>query len=222
MCGFLLRVDNVDCKEPSPVSCNKLKKLLLPSWVYPVEVLQPFLGSEGEQHILASSSSSSKQAGIKCFLCSPCLKMGIQVTQNDRRANAHHHKQVLCYFEPSSLFYGRFSVQKWPFSACFEAVFRTIVLKVQDDHQCANQLSQMQHCHLPPSSVLFFCLDLQLFFFQSSASFYCLGLYQISILIELVFVACPMLHFSQCALQHCCSKTARNHMHANVSSSPPV
>ena len=82
------------------------------------------------------------------------LKTESRVAQNDRRANAHHHKQILCYFELASPFYGRFSVQKWPFSACFEAVFRTIVLKIQDDRQCANQVSQMQHCRLPPSSVL--------------------------------------------------------------------
>ena len=31
----------------------------------------------------------------------------------------HHHKQVLCRFEPSSPFYGRFSVQKRPFLGCF-------------------------------------------------------------------------------------------------------
>ena len=48
----------------------------------------------------------------------------------------------------------RFSVEKWPFSACFEATSTPIVLKVQDDHQCANEVSQMQHCRLPPSSVL--------------------------------------------------------------------
>ena len=53
-------------------------------------------------------------------------------------------KQVLCNFKPSSPFYGEFSVQKWPFLACFEAVFRTIILKVQDHHQCANQVYQMQ------------------------------------------------------------------------------
>ena len=47
------------------------------------------------------------------------LKTGIQVAQNDREANAHHGKQFLCRFEPSSLFYGRFSVQKWPLLGCF-------------------------------------------------------------------------------------------------------
>ena len=44
----------------------------------------------------------------------------MQVAQNDRGANAHHHKQVLCRFKLSSAFYGRFSVQKWPFSGCFQ------------------------------------------------------------------------------------------------------
>ena len=32
----------------------------------------------------------------------------------------HHHKQVSCRFEPCSLFYGRFSVQKWPFLGCLQ------------------------------------------------------------------------------------------------------
>ena len=32
----------------------------------------------------------------------------------------HRHKQVSCCFEPSSPFYGRFSVQKWPFLGCFQ------------------------------------------------------------------------------------------------------
>ena len=62
---------------------------------------------QGEQHILAAARSSSsgrqeqqaassKQVGQKCFFASPCLKTGTQVAQNDRRVNAHHHKQVLC------------------------------------------------------------------------------------------------------------------------------
>ena len=45
------------------------------SWVYPVEVLQPYLGSQDEQHILAaSSSSSSKQQATSSNrrLQSPC------------------------------------------------------------------------------------------------------------------------------------------------------
>ena len=32
----------------------------------------------------------------------------------------HHHKQVSCRFEPSSPFYGRFSVQKWPILGRFQ------------------------------------------------------------------------------------------------------
>ena len=31
----------------------------------------------------------------------------------------HHHKQVSLRFEPSSSFYSRFSVQKWPFLGRF-------------------------------------------------------------------------------------------------------
>ena len=46
------------------------------------------------------------------------LKIGIQVAQNDRAANAHHQKQVSRRFEPHSPFYARFSVQKWPFMGC--------------------------------------------------------------------------------------------------------
>ena len=55
-------------------------------------------------------------------MTTPRLKTGIQVAQNDRGAKAHHHKQVSLHFEPSSPFYGRFSVQK----RLFLAVFRTI------------------------------------------------------------------------------------------------
>ena len=47
------------------------------------------------------------------------LKTGIQVAQSDRGAKAHQHKQVSLRFEPSSRFYGPFSVQKWPFLGCF-------------------------------------------------------------------------------------------------------
>ena len=50
----------------------------------------------------------------------PRLKTGIQVAQNDRGAKAHHHKQVSLHFEPSSPFYGRFGVQKWPFLGYFQ------------------------------------------------------------------------------------------------------
>ena len=48
------------------------------------------------------------------------LKTGIQEAQNNREANAHHHKQASLRFAPSSLFYGPFSVQKWPFLGCFQ------------------------------------------------------------------------------------------------------
>ena len=51
----------------------------------------------------------------------------------------HHHKQVSLHFEPSSPFYGQFRVQKCPFLAAF----RTIVLKVQDDHRCAEYVFPM-------------------------------------------------------------------------------
>ena len=36
----------------------------------------------------------------------------------------------------------------------FGAIFATIVLKVQDGHQCANQVSQMRHFRPAPDSVL--------------------------------------------------------------------
>ena len=55
----------------------------------------------------------------KAFATTPWLKTGIQVAQNDRGAKAHHHKQVSLRFKPSSSFYGRFSVQKWPFFGSF-------------------------------------------------------------------------------------------------------
>ena len=101
---------------------------LLPSWVYPVEVLHHLLGSKGGQHVLAaaassssSSSSSSKQAGDPKVLATALwLKTGIQVPQNDQGANAHHHKQVSCRFQSSGPFCGRLSVKKWPFLGCFQ------------------------------------------------------------------------------------------------------
>ena len=46
--------------SPSPHGVLHFRGGLL-SWVYPVEVLQPYLGSEDEQNILASKCSSSKQ-----------------------------------------------------------------------------------------------------------------------------------------------------------------
>ena len=52
-------------------------------------------------------------------MTTPWLKTGIQVAQNDRGADTHHHKQFTLRFEPSSSFYGRFSVEKRPFLGCF-------------------------------------------------------------------------------------------------------
>ena len=45
-------------------------------------------------------------------------------------------KKVCCIFQPSSPFCIQFSVQKWFFSAYFEAAFRTIVLKVLNSQVC--------------------------------------------------------------------------------------
>ena len=53
-------------------------------------------------------------------MTTPWLKTGIQVAQNDREAKAHHHKPASLCFEPSTPFYGRFSVQKWPFLGGFQ------------------------------------------------------------------------------------------------------
>ena len=76
---------------------------------------------QGEGQILASNSSKKQAAGgPKVLGTTPWLKTGIRVAQNDRGANAHHHKQVSLHFELSSPFYGRFSVQKWPFLGCFQ------------------------------------------------------------------------------------------------------
>ena len=119
-------------------------KCRLPSWVYPIEVLQPYLGAQDEQHILATSSKQQQQqkqqaSGEKVFLWIWCLKTRMLVAQNDRRANARLEKQVLCNFEPSSLFYGQFSVQKWPFSAFFEAVFTMNVIVTHTWHPSSSK-----------------------------------------------------------------------------------
>ena len=58
--------------------------------------------------------------GPKVLATTPRLKTGIQVAQNDRGAKAHHHNQVSLRSEPSSPFYGRFSVHKRPFLGCFQ------------------------------------------------------------------------------------------------------
>ena len=49
----------------------------------------------------------------------PRLKTCIRVAQNDRGADAHHHKQASLHLEPSRRFYGPFGVQKLPFLGCF-------------------------------------------------------------------------------------------------------
>ena len=70
-----------------------------------------------------ASSKQQQQAAAgapKVLATTPWLKTGIQVAQNDRGAKAHHHKQGLCRFEPSIPFYGRFSLQKWPFLRRFK------------------------------------------------------------------------------------------------------
>ena len=76
--------------------------------------------------------AAAATGGEKVLATTLWLKTGIQVAQNDRGANTHHHKDVSCRFETSSTFYGRFSVQKWPFSGSFE----DIVLKTHDDRRC--------------------------------------------------------------------------------------
>ena len=53
-------------------------------------------------------------------MTTPWLKTGIKVGQNNPGAGAHHHKQVSLHSEPSSLFYGQFSVQKGAFLGCFQ------------------------------------------------------------------------------------------------------
>ena len=101
-----------------------LVRVLITKLGYPVEVLHHLLGAKGEQHVLAAASSKQQQQqqqaeGRKVLVITAWLKTGIQVAQNDRRAKAHHHKPVSLHFEPSSPFYGRFSVQKWVFLGCF-------------------------------------------------------------------------------------------------------
>ena len=97
-----------------------MSNTFLPSWVYAVEVLHHLLGSKDKQHILAAASKRAAAGGPKFLATAPWLKTGLQVAQNDRGAKAHHHKQVLLHFEPSSPIYGRLSVQKWPFLGCFQ------------------------------------------------------------------------------------------------------
>ena len=104
----------------------------------------PFGVKNRRFYLVFKSWQEAATSNPKVLATTPWLKTGIQVAQNDRGAKAHHHKQVSCHFEPSSAFYGRFGVQKWPFSGCFRVFFRTIVLKVQDDRCFAKQVFPMR------------------------------------------------------------------------------
>ena len=65
------------------------------------------------QHILAARRRS------RSLLGNTMAEIQHSNSSKGRAANAHHSKQVSCDFEPPSLFYGRFSVRKWPFLATF-------------------------------------------------------------------------------------------------------
>ena len=69
-------------------------------------------------HVFIQHLFSSKK---KASSINQRLKISIQVAQND--CKAHHLKQVVCHLEASSLFDGRFVVEKWLF---FRAL-RTII-----------------------------------------------------------------------------------------------
>ena len=125
--------------------------VLVPVLIYPVEVLHHLLGAKDEQHVLAATAaaaSSSKQQqaeGPKVLVATPWLKTGIQVAQNDRGANAHHHKQLSLRFEQSSLFYGQVTVQKWPFLGSFQDDRP----ENSNDHQCVKWAFAMRAAVLP-------------------------------------------------------------------------
>ena len=69
--------------------------------------------------LLFKTTQQEATGGPKVLATTPWRKTAIQVVETDRGAKAHHRKQVLCPFEPSSPLCGRFSVQKWPFWRCF-------------------------------------------------------------------------------------------------------
>ena len=73
----------------------------------------------------------------KIFVWTRWLKISIQVAENDRRANAHHLKQIVRHFERS----GRFMADLLSKHGHILPVFRTIVLKLQDDRQRVKQVS---------------------------------------------------------------------------------
>ena len=69
----------------------------------------PFYSKQHQQQ-QQQHQQATKQAtdAPKLFLRTLWLKTGIQVAQNDPKANAHHHNRVLAHFESSTPFYGRF------------------------------------------------------------------------------------------------------------------
>ena len=75
----------------------------------------PSRGPFGVKNGRLPGQQQQKEGDPKVLATTPWVKTGIQVAQNDRGAKVHHHKQVSLHFEPSSPFYGRFSVQKWLF-----------------------------------------------------------------------------------------------------------
>ena len=102
-----------------------LARVLITELGLPCRCFTPPLRVQGSATRFSSSKERKEQhqqqatEGPKVLATTPWNKTGIQVAQNDRGANAHHGKQVSLRFEPSSPFYGPFSVQKWPFLGCF-------------------------------------------------------------------------------------------------------
>ena len=99
-----------------------LVRVLITELGLPCPGFTPPFRVQGWATSFSSNSSKQQQAaeGPKVLATTLRLKTSIQVTQNDQQAKAHHHKQVSLRFEPSSRFYGRFSVQKWPGLGCFQ------------------------------------------------------------------------------------------------------
>ena len=106
----------------------------LPSWVYPIEILQPFLGSKDEQHILAATApASSKQQAIKKSFrghrgSKPTPKY-LKTTAQQMCIYCNRIRRILsrqaCSMANLVSKNGRF----W-------AVFRPTVLKTHDDQWC--------------------------------------------------------------------------------------
>ena len=107
---------------PSSVLVRVLIRVRVTELGLPCRGFTPLLRVQGwATHFSKQQQAAAEAAGgPKVLATALWLKTSIQVAQNDREANAHHHKQVSLHFEPSSVFYGRFSVQKWPFWGCFQ------------------------------------------------------------------------------------------------------